>query len=414
MPNEQTALDRAMRELTGEEAAALGCRMYLQFSEGIGSTAYDTSGNTNDGTLLGTTDWVGFEGGPDLAGVRKPRVWGVKRRRSGKLVDPQRLVYQANDGPTEEIVVTENGAETLTNAGDFDDVYDWTPTAGHYATQLSRGLVRFYETPQRPAFDVLGIAGDAYSAVAAEIASALAVAGGIDEASLDLVAVGAVAAARPGAVGIATGDSPVTVASLLDSLLASVDGWWTITRDGRLTMGLREDPTEVTPVAVLTDADVVENGIRRAGRSIPVYQIASRFREFEATLQPEEVSGSVPEKDRHDLGRKDRRVLSHVVEATRDRAKDSVLGEVETLYDLRDDCTVDTARRLLLDRRRWIAYQFPLAGASGLFKFRIGDVVETRIDRLWFAGWRAVVAGIDEDPATRRETLVLLGRAPAW
>lgn len=409
VPSEATALSRARRELDDDEA--LAALVYIQFSEGTGDTAFDTSGNDHDATRLATAQWVGLEGGAELVGVRKPRVWGVKRRRAGKKIDAQRLVWQVNAGPTSAIAPTESGASTLTYDGDYADIYDWTPVAGRYATQLSEGLVRFQTEPVRVAFDVWGDVDPewGYTAVTGHIMRALMVRQGglsaIDE--VDLAALAALAASRPDDVGVATGDQAVTVAALLNRLAEGVDGWWLPERGGRVTVGLRTEPGD--PEIQLSADDVLESGVRRAGAAAPVYQWSLSFRDYEVTVAEEDVSGLVPAARRADLGRTERIAETNVLEQVRDRHREARQARGATNYDTRRAARLEAERRLAIDRYKRQVYQVPLA--SGLFQYRVGQSLSLALDRFSLGGgWPSVVYGYDEEPEQNRAVLYLWGR----
>lgn len=378
VPDDATALGRARRELdTGEAAETL---LYLKFSEGTGSTAFDSSPGTHDATLHGGTDWVGFEGTSDLAGTRKRMVWGVRRMRKGVVVDNQRCVVQLNNGPTHAIVPSENGYASLTYDGDFDDIYDWTSTAGHYATQLSIGLVRLHEFADGVtyAYDVWGNVDPerGYTDVGAEIMRNIATRhGGFDDVDqVDTAAVAYVAEQRPDAVGIDTGDSPVTGLDLLNQLASGMDGWWTtLPRDSRFTVGLREEPG--IPEFVLGVNDICEDGLERIASSLAVRQWTLTYADFEVTVDPDSVAGAIPidQRSRYSKSNLSAQSLDLILvdPAFARRFPKATTMTGATLYDDAAACRRECERRLLIDR--WPRDVYSVTLPTGVFQYRVGQ-----------------------------------------
>lgn len=444
--------DRAMRELSPTEQAGSNLEMYLQFKEGTGVTAYDTTANAHNGTLVGTTQWVGLEGGTELAGRRKKRVWGIRRQVEGILVDKQRLVYLVNWGQTQSIVPTQGGYPGLASDGDLTNIYDTAPAAGHYYTQLSRGLVRFGSDPTSGgtiplAFDVQGDVDpvNGYTDKTAEIMRNLVVnEGGLDSVTeIDVAAVLAMAAARPGAVGHVAGLDRVSVASLLNDLAGGVDGWWTFFRDGRWTLGLRLESETEQPEVALTDKRHVALGqVRRVAAVAPAKRTRLSFRPYEVVMDLSAVSGTIrtasptvnpqwqglagqyTQADRFASTPLDREVL--------DRYKDARLAEGRTYYDLEADARAEAARRQAIDRYKREVLQVGLA--TGIFEHRVGQPVSLSlggalnlpdeilpwsefivgIGTILHPGTparRFLVGGVEEESSAEKIVLYLWGRA---
>lgn len=415
IPSDDEVTDRALRELDGTEDGLL---LYLRFAEGTGPTAFDSSPSGLDGTLRGSAQWVGLEGGPELVGQRKRRVFGIKRQLAGVQIDSQRLVWQVNAGPTHSIVPKEAAYATLASDGDFEDVYDWVPVAGHYATQLSEGLCRFGVQPAAHlSFDVEGDVDPehGYTAVTAYIMRNIVVRGagltGADD--VDDGAVLLVAAARPDAVGVATGSSAESMASVLNQLAEGIDGWWTSERAGRWTLGVRGEPS--LPDFVLSEGDLVEGGegLRRVAGAPPVRRWELTYCPYEVTMPTDEVNATIPAEQRGQFSKATRLVQTIDLEEVARRNKAARRATGATLYDQRDAARREANRRLEIDRYGREVYEARLV--RGLYQYHVGQDGEVRLDEdrllLGIAGQRRLyrVGGYDED-AAGSATIYMWGR----
>lgn len=417
VPDDVAAADRARRELDDDEAADAGLLVYLKFGEGTGATAFDSSTGAHDATLHGATAWVGFEGTTDLAGTRKPLSWGVRRMRKGVLVDQQRVVYQLNIGQTQAITPLENGYASLTYDGDLADIYDWTPVAGHYATQLSHGLVRLDALPDSNAitlaFDVLGDVDPdtGYSDVTATIMRNIWVRkAGVDPVEgVDTAAVAFVEGERPDSVGYATGGSAVSILTALNDLSGGVDGWWTMLRDGRATIGLRDFPGD--PEFQLDIDTILVDGLeKQQPSSVPIRQWTLSCADFEVTVPPDKVAGAIPATHRS------RYTKSQLLASSLDLGpdfmkvhKNAIYATGATFYDSLAAARRECFRRAAIDQYQWDVYIAQLFG--GIFQFRVGQPGLVTWPRWGLeSGNRYLVGGYEEATDTRQVSLYLWGR----
>jgi hypothetical protein len=407
LPTDAEVEDAAMRELGPSDPSPV---TYHKFEAGTGTTSFPESG-PHQGTLSGTVRWVGFEGGADVRGQRKPRVWGVKRQQPGVWVDHQRLVVQLNDGPTQAIAPYDRALSSLAYAGDFANVYDWTSVAGYYATQLSKGLLRFHEEPLgKMSFDVWGDkTGGTYVEKPLDVVQRLlTVEGGVDLLSgIDLAALFAASEARQDAVGLATGTDPMTLPQGLDKVVSTIDGVWFFER-GLFSLWLRQEPSEV-PDYELDENDVVVEAIRRTPGRAVTKSWRLRFKEFAVTSELHEIAGSVPAADRPMFTQQWRSVATPTNEEVGRRHLDARVAEDDTLYDDEGAAWAESGRRQVLDRKPRDLYDVPLR--SGVFRYRIGKTVRLKVGRFKFPeeGRLLVIGGYDEDAATGAVTLYLWG-----
>ncbi|RAI34517.1 hypothetical protein [Rhodoplanes serenus] len=214
----------------------------------------------------------GTEGGEDLKGKRKPRVFGHAPNVSAPLVIASSLAYQLNDGPMHAVTAAYVRGVALTPTSDHASVAAMNAaslSAGKYATCLSAGWARIAvasgaETGQ-VTWDVQGDATDGAFAetTGAIVRRLLTTAGGLsDPGDLVPVAFDRLDAVQPAPVGyvIPAGDDQ-TVRDAVGRLMAAIGGWCGANRRGRFEARRFEAPagvpTGVYDKRVITDAQRV-------------------------------------------------------------------------------------------------------------------------------------------------------------
>jgi hypothetical protein len=406
----------ALRELDGDEPDLVE---YFKFSTGTGITAFGEEGGS--GTLDGTAQWVGFEGGEAASGKRKPVVVGVRQQVSGIQVDDQRLVWQVNHGPTAEIVPLEGGHPSLLYDGDFLDVYDNEPIPGRYSTELGRGLIKLGVDPSAPlSFFVRGDAptdkGESgFSDVAGVIMRRIVQRRvGISNGEIDLASLDLLAALRPGPVGYSTGTKPVKVRTVLDALASTLDGWWVFHADGKFSAGARCLSASRTDWDFELNDDEIDDAGPKRGKTTEVARSWTvRYREYESTPSIDQVLGAVgDDRDRFDKTQKWRETAP---QHNRDPLftlayPEAVDRDGDTLYDLLVDARNDAWRRLQIDTYARDFFTFPSRHLMLRFPVRIGGTFLYSGSFPGAAGRVFVVAGFNEDPASGR--LSIVGWAP--
>jgi hypothetical protein len=435
----------AMRELDGTESDLVE---YWKFSTGTGSTAFGELGA--DGTLLGTTQWVGFEGGDAARGKHKPRVWGTREAEEGVLADEQRLVWQVNVGPTKLIVPTEGGHESLTFAGDHPNEYDVAqPAAGTYITSLARGMCRLGAEPVRLAFRVQGSdpttdGESGYSANPGIIMRRIAQReAGVVDAEMDFAAMDLIAATHQGVVGLGIGAGPVRIADALDRIAATVDGWWAYLPSGLFSGGLRA----ASAAAVSVDFDLTEDDLDVSGPSrSKTAEVASRWRlryqQRAVTMSSiDDVLVGVPTGERYDKTQEWRAVTTEppivpigdsltppplplpdedpvppppiVGVAVATAFRDAKPYEADVLWESSTDASRSAWGRLSIDRFPRDLYAFPTRNLSHRWPWKIGSTFRYT-GRFASAGRLFVLVGVDEDPVTGRVVLTGWSASPPY
>jgi len=190
----------------------------------------------------------GAEGGADLAGQAKPKLYGYKRNIAPFLIDAGRLIYQFHDGAAESVLAVRDRGVALTSAGDlasYAALEGTTVTSGQYKSCLAAGCVRLGGTAELLTMDARGHKDGTYSGSPQAIAAAILTGpGGLTgPTSSDF-------AAWPSAEGglyLAGG----TVADAMDALAAGVFGWWGADEFAAFFGAVVEAPEAMTPVTAL-------------------------------------------------------------------------------------------------------------------------------------------------------------------
>lgn len=395
----QAQIQGAMhRELTAAEAA--GCGIYSNYNEGSGASAGDTSGNGRTGTITSAT-WVGsLEGGAEIAGKPKPRLYGQKRQFEPVLVDDQRQVWQINDGSNQGVGAVRDSGDPLTFGSDVSDIYASTPAAGTYNTCLAKGLFRLNSAPLGTlTVEAQGDNGGAlgYVSSAAGICRKMAGLVFADPAGFDTVYFSALDTLTTAVCGYYSGTDDVAIDAAMETVIRSVGGWLGIERLGKLRCGRIDRPETLTSTTTLGQSglrDPSKGGTyRRDLARVPVKQVRVGYRRYNRTLSETEVAGAVSATTRSDYGQELRfatSALSTVAPADGDIL--TVLTELDSVADAQAE-----ADRLLAlwEQERSV---YTLSPKLGVLTYSLGDVLTLTHPRYeTAAGAKAVVVGFVEN-----------------
>lgn len=215
------------------------CVHRVGYDDGTGTTVTDSSASAAHGTIsgAGTSAWLwAHEGGPELAGVSKPDVWGERWGVKPIIVDPVRQGYcVAGDKFIYNLATYEGGNPHILdlNAASFRAYIVATPIAGHCLPYLTRGLFKLGSSPTLPiSAKVNGYSGGAlgYVNTGANISRDMITRKGPkipDPTEIDTGSFTTYNAlpTSTGICGIAI-YQPEPIKDVLDLLLASGAGWW--------------------------------------------------------------------------------------------------------------------------------------------------------------------------------------------
>lgn len=375
----RSASQRAVDIVTSDRSGESGLSLQLELNDGSGTTATDSSGNGNDGTISGSAiwgsnnlaitgaTWVGsLEGTAELKGRRKPSSIGMLYIQPGVLVDRQRHVYQVSTRALVSLTPRAGGNADFTLVADSTDVYSQTLSAGEYQTDLSRGLVRFNADPGETVtfdFQTEGYDGANTQSRSGDILSVLAnEAGNLWTDPLFLISVdGSVfeptAVWTRKVVGLPIfDDTPITYRQALAEIAETEDLQMSVSpfaSSPAIDFQLR--PHFQEPRVSFADRDPGIQGIGTpvdSAASVPVKQVRVGYRRHLRVLEEDELAGALSDEERDRYRQEWRYYTSDIDEEVAAAYEDkAVVLTVHTL--LQDEADAKThAERLLLTRKR--------------------------------------------------------------
>ncbi len=317
----------------------------------------------------------GLEGDAELAGKPKPLAFGIARQVEPVLVDAVNRIYQYHDGEAEEVIVVRDRGVALTSDGDMADVTAWTPVAGHYVTDLARGLLRLGSKPDgKVTIDVKGDASGGYVETAAGIVRrVLEDRLGIDPGELELGTFAALDSETDAPCHLVAHLEPMDALSACKGPLESVGGYLTMTRLGRVRLQRWKLPS--SPTVMLGPADVLVESFRQGGAPIPSWRRRFGAKRYHSTLTADELAASVSEADRADFGQEYRFPAASTNTEVQDLYGDvSPDVEVLTSLDDPDDAAAEQARQQEFLGEALRACEVTVIGRVA--QFEVGDEVE--------------------------------------
>jgi hypothetical protein len=265
-----------------------GLIAYWLFDENAGTETVDSSKYADGQTLTltgttGTPSWVdGLDGDSGLRGQAKPLTLGRVLNAKPALVGVTEFVYQWHDGIVNAInAVYDQGValiEETVHTDLFTFLTDSTITAGSYNTYLDAGLVMLGVSPNGQ------ITGDVDGAEDADgnylrhyeelVREAVTTYGGLtDPDDLDTSTFTDLENFPEDGMGIYIApDETPTVSAVCDMLAASVGGWWYVTTDGNLRVGLLRQPSTTVTLAFTVDDDT--SSFDRVDARLPTYLLS--------------------------------------------------------------------------------------------------------------------------------------------
>jgi hypothetical protein len=225
----------------------------------------------------------GLDGNYDLKGKRKPRAFGVCSNVSPPLVDPQKLVFQVNDGPVQTISAVYDRGVPLTATAEYPTSAGMLAAplpAGNYATCRLEGLFRL--GGRALGTITADVAGDAsltgYVETTGGIVRRLLATAGIDtDDGIVGYSFAALEASQPAVVGYwLPVDGAETVKDVINALLGGIGAWGDFRRDGRFEVGRLIAPESGHPAMQYTDTEILS--IRRERLPAGLYPPPWRFR----------------------------------------------------------------------------------------------------------------------------------------
>lgn len=277
---------RAVRVLRGVPGAAYGTYT-VEFS---GSSLEMTADGDNLVLALRDNSWKlakplqshtylgtgGKEGGAELKEKRKPLLFGTARNLTPVTLDNARLIFQFHDGSAASVSKVYDRAVPLDFSGNYSTysaLQSASVPAGFYATCLAEGVLKLgAKLVGQLTVDATG----AYSTSAdlpALIKNIVKDYGGLTDGDLDLTLfTQASADASYGYEGIYLQEPDLQIDQLVESLCASFNGFWFLTRAGKLAV--RQFKFR-TPSYTLREEDL--SGLQRQSSPNEIYRVKLNY-----------------------------------------------------------------------------------------------------------------------------------------
>jgi hypothetical protein len=237
---------------------------------------------------------VGLEGGDDIAGKNKPRIFGRPRTVSPICVNDVKRIYQFNDGALYNITNVRDRGVTLLKAADYVSQADMeanAPAEGYYRAWLAGGYIRLGRDPTGI------ITGDpvqgatAADRTCAKVINAILTAAGILPANIASVDLTALDAVQSSEIGISWQDNTSCKAAI-DRVCRSAGAWWTFDRTDLFRIK-RFDAPVGAPVITLTDIEIIDiEPVNLDWCDVPLWQSTIRYNP-NTVVQKSDIASSV-------------------------------------------------------------------------------------------------------------------------
>lgn len=342
----------------------------------------------------------GLDGRSGLKDREKPLSFGRVYHVPAVLVDPATLTYQVHDGAIEDVDVVYDAGLALTKVGG-------APSAGQFSVDAAAGTFRLGASAAGTVTaDVRGDkAGGVYVETVAGLIERLVTtrSSAQDPLAIDTAGFAAFATTHDDRVGVWIREGK-TLGEVLDALADSVGAHYGFGRDGRMTIGRVEEPTDAA-VAVFDAFHVLD--LERLAVARPVWRQSVEYRRYWQPLDAASVAGAVDEEARADL------TLPVRIEAVSDPAvrlrhplsEDSV---ATTLLTEASSAAGEAMRLLSVFGPGRVAFRVLLKTQA--FALELGQTVTLAYPRHGLeSGRNLVIVGMVEDSAVNEITLDLWG-----
>jgi hypothetical protein len=310
----------------------------------------------------------GADGTSDLAGKRKPLVFGNARNISPVALVPSLLIYQAHDGPMQSIDVVYDRAVPLTagtNYASYAALAAASVSAGQYATCLVEGLIKLGSTPAGTVTsDVKGANAGGYVTTSADVVrwalrnrTSL-----VDPDDLDVASFARLNVDQPAPIDYFVGpDDSQTVAAFIANIMAGIGGWGGHKTDGTFEVRIFRAATGAS-VDSYVRADMLGGDIKREPLPASYKPPSWRWRVVYArswTVQTD-LAGAVTASQKAFVSEAYRLAESSNAAIKVDHPFAQDRAPVEAYFSLPADAAAEALRRLTLFKAtssiyRWVA-----------------------------------------------------------
>lgn len=286
---------------------------------------------------------------------------------------------------------------------------------GEYAVCLSLGLFRLGSTPAGEiTADCRGDAsGDGYVCTAADIAARiLTTKGGLSSEDLIADSFSELAGTAPYELGVYI-DSEISIPAVLDMVLDSIGGWYSITRLGRVLAGRFGLPSG-DPVAEYDPSFWLADSFQKMpphdeGGGLPVWRVTMEYGRNWTVQSGKPVGTTEFRRSRRAWLEAEYRKVSAEDETVKTAHLRAPELTFTSLLGLRADAEAEAERRLAIYFVRRDRFELTVPSAEAVH-VSLGDTVRLTTDRLGLqAGKLFVVLGISENYTENETGLTVYG-----
>lgn len=295
-----------------------------------------------------------------------PLAFGKGLNATPLLVDPVNRSYLISGGPINAVTGAMSG--------------------GNYGVGITTDLANGRVTPNIPQNEAFTVdfegdkSGGLYVDSAPKIMQRLLLPpyGPYTSDQLDNAAFDALHALVPGIIGLYIGSAEANLGDLLRQLCATTGAWWDEDRQGRITVGLWEDPAAKTPNLVLRQSDVVAGTLALEATIEPVQEVVLGFQPNFTVMTRGQIAGAVKDTEREQF-------LADAFRTVRSAPDAGVLTlfpkavkseRLDTLFYLRADAQARCDRQFALRKVRRRLYG--LTAVADPYSVKQGDTVLLR------------------------------------
>lgn len=241
---------------------------------------------------LGTSTSTGIEGGPDLKGKVKARVFGYCREISPALVNGAKLIYQVNDGAVFAVPMAyDRGAPLTFNTTEYVSQADMeanAPGLNEFRVWRAGGCIRLGALPAGQITCDVIVGDTAADRTTAQILKTMAISAGIDPGLIVAGDVTDLDAANPAVIGFYI-DQEVSARAAMEQVANSIGAWFGFDRLGQFRMRRFEAPAATpvvslqrigqqdVPLGVYDLIDPQRRALEDPGRGVPVKTVTVSY-----------------------------------------------------------------------------------------------------------------------------------------
>lgn len=319
----------------------------------------------------------GEEGGVDLVGVAKPRVFGFVRNVRPVIIDTTDFIFQVHDGAINSIEEVRDGGEAYVfekNENTYASLLTSNPGTGKYVTYLGGGFLKSHKVPVFLTMDVEGSTDGGYASDAQLVAAQiLRVCGGVSGATST-----SFSQWPSGEAGVIIRDGNTEDAmNKLATGLGAV--WWGANLLGEYTGGAVVAPEDQTESYFIQPFMLVDPPEEIAGATPPWWRVRVAYQELEVKQEGGDFVTDAPADAQEYYSLKRRLAIASDV-AVRTRYPLAVDGpEFPGVLESKTEASTLALSLLAIykePRRTWSVRIGPRAGGVNWWDIPIGSVVK--------------------------------------